>query len=235
MSPRPTLAAERRPQILAATVKVIAERGLDGTRLSDVAAEAGVSVGAIQHYFGTRERLLMQAFAYETGQAVERWLAAGDGDADGWAQLLALVDAVLDRRTFRERWSRWLEFWAAGARDPALRAELSEMYEHWRGPFRRAIRSGLESGVFSLREPIDDVVDRTVAVFDGFVLQVLLDAPGMSLERMRDLLVRGLAHDLGLSHQPAAGRGAGQRRQQRPSAARAASIPSRPRSGSSGT
>jgi AcrR family transcriptional regulator len=228
------MAAERRPQILAATVRVIAERGLDGTRLSDVAAEAGVSVGTVQHYFGTRERLLMQAFAHETGQAVERWLAAGDAGIDGWDQVLALIEAVLDRETFRQRWTRWLEFWAAGARDPTLRSELGEMYEHWRGPFRRAIRSGLESGAFSLREPIDDVVDRTVAAFDGFALQVLLDAPGMSLERMRDLLVTGLADDLGLRPR-APRRGAGQRRQKPPRAVRAASIPSRPRAGSSGT
>jgi AcrR family transcriptional regulator len=227
------MAAERRPQILAAAVRVIAERGLEGTRLSDVAAEAGVSVGTIQHYFHTRGRLLMEAFVFETDQAVERWLSAGEDRADGWEQALALIEAVLDRRTFRERWTRWLEFWAAGVRDPAIRAELGEMYEHWRAPFRRAVEAGIASGHFRPHMAVEDVVDRAVAVFDGLALQVLLDAPGMDLDRMRDLLVAGLADDLRLADP--SGDGRPQRSQKSVRAARAASIPSRPRAGSSGT
>ena len=48
-------------------------RGLTALRLADVADEAGVSVGTIQHYFGTRERLLLETFAFETERALERW------------------------------------------------------------------------------------------------------------------------------------------------------------------
>ncbi len=201
MSPRPSLAAERKPQILTAASRVIAERGLDGTRLSDVASEAGVSVGTVQHYFHTRARLLMEAFVYETEQSVERWLGAGESETDGWAQVLALIDVVFNRRFFRERWTRWLEFWAAAAREPALRREMGEMYEHWRAPIRRAIQAGIESGLFRPRMPVEDVVDRTVATFDGLALQYLLDAPGMTYERLRDLIVAGLADDLGVERQ----------------------------------
>jgi AcrR family transcriptional regulator len=196
MSPRPSRAAERKPQILAAASRVIAERGLDGTRLADVAGAAGVSVGTVQHYFHTRSRLLMETFTYETEQAVDRWLVAGDGEPDGWAQVLALIDVVFSRRLFRERWTRWLEFWAAAARDPALRREMGEVHEHWRGPVRRAIEAGIRSGRFRPRLPLDDLVDRTIATFDGLALQLLLDAPGMTYERLRTLLVAGLADDL---------------------------------------
>jgi AcrR family transcriptional regulator len=232
VSPRPSRAAERRPEILAAAARVIAARGLDGTRLSDVAAEAGVSVGTIQHYFRTRHRLLAATFAFEADRAVDRWVAAGDGGADGWNQLLALIETVLHRPTFRERWTRWLEFFAAAARDPAMRGEFPELYEQWRAPFRRAIEAGVETGAFRLRHDVEDVVDRSVALFDGLALQVLLDAPGMSLDRMRDLLVVGLADELDLAPRRAE---SPQRRQKGRRRARAASIPSRPRAGSSGT
>jgi AcrR family transcriptional regulator len=196
VSPRPSLAAERKPQILAAAARVIAQRGLDGTRLTDVAEEAGVSVGTVQHYFHTRSLLIMEAIAFETEQAVERWLGAGKHASDGWEQVLALIGVVFSRNRFRERWTRWLEFWAAATRDAALRREMGEMYEHWRAPVRRAIEAGVEAGVFSPRMPLEDIVDRTIATFDGLALQYLLDAPGMTYERMRDLLVAGLAHDL---------------------------------------
>lgn len=177
---------------------MISERGYDGTRLADVARAAGVSVGTVQHYFHTRSRLLMETFAYETERAVERWLGAAEREVegDGWAQALALIDVVFNQRSFRERWTRWLEFWAAASRDPVLRRDMGEIWEHWRAPLRRAIEAGVASGSFSPRMPIEDVVDRTIAIFDGLALQYLLDAPGMTFERLRDLLVAGLADDL---------------------------------------
>jgi AcrR family transcriptional regulator len=228
------MGAKRRPQILAASASVIARRGITALRLADVADEAGVSVGTVQHYFGTRERLLMETFRYETNRAVKRWLRAADGGATPWQRMLALVDIVLDEATFRERWTRWLQFWAVYARDPRRRRAMGEIYEQWREPFRAVIGEGVASGEFRPAWPLEDAVDRVVALLDGLALQVLLDAPGASLERTRELLVASLAADLGVD--AANGRdGHAQRLQKRESAARAASIPARPRAGSSGT
>jgi AcrR family transcriptional regulator len=219
------MAAERRPQILAAAARVIARRGLTALRLADVAVEAGLSVGTIQYYFGTRERLLMETFAFETERASDRWVSAVADGASAWEQLVALVDTVLEPPTFRERWTRWLQFWAAYARDPELRRFMGQTYDHWRAPFERAVAAGIDSGEFDPELARDLVVDRTLALFDGLALQVLIEAPGASLERMRTILLSNLASDLGL----------GQSFQKRPSEARVASIPSRPRLASSGT
>jgi AcrR family transcriptional regulator len=226
------MGSKRRPQILAASASVIATRGITGLRLADVAAEAGVSVGTVQHYFRTREGLLMETFAYETNRAVERWIRAADGGASPWQRLLALVDIVLDEATFRERWTRWLQFWAVYARDPGRRRAMGEIYEQWREPFRVVIEEGVACGEFRPAWSLEDAVDRTVALFDGLALQVVLYAPGASLERIRRLLVASLAADLGVD---GAQDGRGQRAQKRARAVRAASIPARPRVGSSGT
>jgi AcrR family transcriptional regulator len=226
------MGSTRRPQILAAAATVIARRGFTGLRLADVAAEAGVSVGTIQHYFGTRERLLMATFSFETDQAVERWFQAANGGVTPWQQVLALVDIVLEPPTFRERWTRWLQFWAVYARDPRRRRVMGEVYEQWRAPFRRVIEEGVAAGAFRLAWSIEDTVDRTVALVDGLALQTLLEAPGTSLDRMRELVVASLATDLGVD----TGGPAGRQSSQKPArAARAASMPARPRVASSGT
>ena len=47
MSPRPRLADERRPAILAAAAEVIRERGVEQTRVADVADRAGTSAPAV--------------------------------------------------------------------------------------------------------------------------------------------------------------------------------------------
>lgn len=53
--------AERRTQILEATVRVVARKGMDAASATAIAAEAGVSKGLIWHYFEDKSDLLKQA------------------------------------------------------------------------------------------------------------------------------------------------------------------------------
>ena len=53
---------DKRKQILKAAVKVFAEKGYHGCRISDVAEEAGVAYGLVYHYFGNKEGLLRTIF-----------------------------------------------------------------------------------------------------------------------------------------------------------------------------
>ncbi|MFC5402651.1 TetR/AcrR family transcriptional regulator [Cohnella soli] len=48
---------ERREQIIQAAAKVFAKRGIAGTKMSMVAAEAGISHGLVYHYFKTKNEL----------------------------------------------------------------------------------------------------------------------------------------------------------------------------------
>ncbi|NMN99959.1 TetR/AcrR family transcriptional regulator [Gordonia sp. TBRC 11910] len=51
-------ASVRRPQLVAAAQVVLARDGVAGTALRAVAAEAGVSLGTVQHVFGSKAELL---------------------------------------------------------------------------------------------------------------------------------------------------------------------------------
>ncbi|NQX62731.1 TetR/AcrR family transcriptional regulator [Paenibacillus qinlingensis] len=48
---------ERKQQITLAAVRIFAQRGLPGTKISMITAEAGVSHGLFYHYFKTKEEL----------------------------------------------------------------------------------------------------------------------------------------------------------------------------------
>lgn len=48
---------ERKQQITSSAVKIFAQRGLPGTKISMITAEAGVSHGLFYHYFKTKEEL----------------------------------------------------------------------------------------------------------------------------------------------------------------------------------
>jgi len=75
---RPSLAAERRDQILDALERCLRRRGLEGTTLDAVAREAGVQRPLIRHYFGNRDELLAAAVARAVarhGREIEAALA----------------------------------------------------------------------------------------------------------------------------------------------------------------
>lgn len=87
---------ERKKAILKAAVKVFADKGYHGCRISDVAEEAGVAYGLVYHYFGNKDALLRTIF--ETNWAV--FLKAVDAivssDAPTREKLRQIVDFLLN-------------------------------------------------------------------------------------------------------------------------------------------
>ncbi|WNQ11178.1 helix-turn-helix domain-containing protein [Paenibacillus aurantius] len=51
---------ERKEQIMAAGLRVFAKRGLAHTKMSMIAAEAGISHGLLYHYFKSKDELFLQ-------------------------------------------------------------------------------------------------------------------------------------------------------------------------------
>lgn len=58
---RPSVAAERRRQILEAAIRCIAAKGFAGTTLDGIAEEAGMARGHVRHFAGNRDDVLLGA------------------------------------------------------------------------------------------------------------------------------------------------------------------------------
>jgi len=80
---RPSVAAERREQIIEATMNTIAEHGIHGTTLDRIADAAGMSRGHVRHFVGNRDRLLhdtaVAVFADQSGEVGSILPAGIDG------------------------------------------------------------------------------------------------------------------------------------------------------------
>ena len=194
---------DRRAQILDAAVVVISRRGVDRARLADVAEEAGVSLGLVQHYFRTRERLLIETFRREQERISQIWHDAVPDDADPLTRLaeylrLSSPEGSASAATpFEPGWSFWLEFWSKANRDDEIRAEVSDIYGDFAELYREAIREGVKRGEFRISGEVEDVADRLISLADGLAVRTLLG--GLDRGRMLPLLLDGLAIELGLS------------------------------------
>ncbi|RKS08747.1 TetR family transcriptional regulator [Nocardiopsis sp. Huas11] len=66
---------QRRRELTEALWRVIAESGPEAVSIRTVAAEAGLSTGALRHYFQTREELLVFAMRLAEERVTERMIA----------------------------------------------------------------------------------------------------------------------------------------------------------------
>jgi len=119
----------RRKQLLDATLKVIARRGLTGITINDIAREAGCSYGVIAFHFETKERLLLSALDHLAQSYREVWRAALARTSDDPAEKLrALIEIDFDPRVAKSRHlAVWMAFWAEAGRVPAYRQHCARL------------------------------------------------------------------------------------------------------------
>jgi AcrR family transcriptional regulator len=179
--------AQQRERILSAAEQLLVVHGAERTRLRDVGEAAGVSIGTVQHYFDTRDRLMRELFEWSSARRLDGWLSAATDDRDAWARVTNLLGHAL-AEPIQRRSRIWIEF-CAMARNEELRAKLGHFFDAWRRPFQEAIEDGIAAGVFRPQRPTDDIVDMLIMLVDGAEVAIALGVPGTSPERLRMLLL----------------------------------------------
>lgn len=135
-----------REDVLRAAARVLAERGLDAARLRDVARAAGVSIGALQHHFDTRDDLFREAFEWSIEQLIARWRASAADEPDPWHRFELLVQALTGDPELERRCATWTEFCASAARHPGLRDGVRSVHEEWRTLLTGIVEDGVIQG-----------------------------------------------------------------------------------------
>lgn len=181
--------------ILAAALECISKSGYEATRLRDVSDAAGVSIGIIQHYFGTREQLLGEALGFASGELVEHF-AFLDGKLGPWDQLRGMIGVVCGMPSLHGRGLLWLEMSSLARRHPELRERLDSVYELWDAHIRAAVQHGAADGSLGVEpDSVDDLTAIFLAFFDGYEYEIasslVPDDPAV-LERRALLLAERL-------------------------------------------
>ncbi|MGW3095533.1 TetR/AcrR family transcriptional regulator [Streptomyces sp. NPDC001102] len=123
-APKQDRSRATRQRLLEAAVACLAEHGWAGSTVSVVAERAGVSRGAAQHHFPTREDLFTAAVEYvaeERSTALRALFPDGAGD-DRRAVVAALVD-LYTGPLFRAA----LHLWVAASNEEPLRPRVTEL------------------------------------------------------------------------------------------------------------
>jgi TetR/AcrR family fatty acid metabolism transcriptional regulator len=89
----------KRKQLLDAAVRVFARSGYHGSRVGDIAAEAGVAHGLLYHYFSSKDEVLETVFRENFGALLERFRGVEASDLAAPEKLEAIAKILL--RTWR--------------------------------------------------------------------------------------------------------------------------------------
>jgi AcrR family transcriptional regulator len=188
-----------RERILKAACELIAERGIGGARIAQIAKAAGVSTALVHYHFRTREVLLAETldYAFDLASAVRLRPASEHGEAGSAAKRLADVveQSLPTTDPGRREWQLWAELWLGAARDPSLRPIAAQMYARYRTWIAAAVAEGVAAGEFAPVDPVK-AADLAMAVIDGLGLRVLLGDPSMPLDEARDRIGEILAREL---------------------------------------
>src|SRR5687768_6389055 len=117
-------AEEARARILAAAERKLAEVGPEQLRLTELAAELGVSHQAILHHFGSREELVSAVLAHAVARVNERLADSMTGSSGLAANTLLDMIGEYYRAEGRVRTLAWL---VLSERAPQVQAKTRAM------------------------------------------------------------------------------------------------------------
>lgn len=183
---------ERRAQIAAAVLRVIARDGVKGADLRSVAKEAGCSTGVIAHYVGDKQALLLGALR-EAMHHVARAMADVAEGQSGIARLIAMLEAGMPLDAERAASCRiFYHFAAEGMNEPALAGELASYYDWWRREVGDVVETLQADGHFAGQDP-SALAETLVGLAEGLAIQGVFAADPAQAVRLSGRLADAIA------------------------------------------
>ncbi|OAA27378.1 transcriptional regulator [Frankia sp. EI5c] len=145
-------------RLLGVARKLFAEKGFEGTSVQDVVAAAGVTKGALYHYFGSKDELLYEIYGRVLRMQTDRLeeAAAREGPI---AERVHAAAADVVVTTMENLESTTIFFRSLHQLSEEKRKEVRRERRRYHQTFRAMIEEGQASGVFRDDIEADLIVD----------------------------------------------------------------------------
>lgn len=170
--------SQRRTEIVYAVWALVAEQGIDAVTMRRVAAQAGVSLGQVQHYFASKEQLLQHAC-----RAIVDLSAGHFAERTSDLSTLETIRALLLQPIPRDPVSRagvavWQAFLTRAASDPGIRDIVLDAVDGACRELTRMITQAQLEGALHGALDAARTARSLFALSYGLSQQVLIDAVG---------------------------------------------------------
>lgn len=182
--------ADRRTALVLAAYRQVADRGFEGLRTREVAAEVGVNIATLHYYFPTKEKLI-EGVVHHAMELFRTTLEPHDSSADPVTSYLRAVRRLMQEEP--ELGAVMGELTLRSSRDPALAGTFEQMYEVWHRTVRGLLRRAVKGGHLRPEVDSDDVAAIIVATLTGLTLPSRGGRPDQALRQLERWLGTGAA------------------------------------------
>jgi TetR/AcrR family transcriptional repressor of bet genes len=167
---RPSNTEQRRAQITAALLKVMARRGYDKASIADIAKAARLSPGLVHYHFKNKQEILLAALdelVARHDEGLEQRLGEATGDPK--REIDAFIDFHLGRGADAdpEALACWVLLSGEALRDAKVRGPFERALGNTTARAARIIRSGVDQGAFEC-DSIKAAASALVATIQGY-------------------------------------------------------------------
>lgn len=196
MAPRPNVSEERKHQILNAAEEVFSQKGLDDTRMDDIADQTGLSKGTLYLYFKSKDDLIIAIF--------DRMFQRELNQFDSLLRTDLGAEELLDR--FTEAMIREVklmlrlvplayEFMAMAFRSKFIQEAFKRYLNRFAEVLVPMIQRGIDAGEFRPVDPLETALTLG-AIVEGTILLWVYDRslvdPERQIRAAMALLMAGL-------------------------------------------
>lgn len=179
----------RRRQLIEAAAEVLAERGVEATRLSDVAERVGVATSLVSYYFPTRDDLILEATRFGVERYFGEETAALARIQDPLQRLEHAIHWEIPNGPRDPTWIIMIEFWMRAMRRAPLQTMAAMFQSRARMLFASIIEYGRSTGRFSPVASSESIAASIVAMIDGLTMRIVLLDPAINAAEMETLLI----------------------------------------------
>ncbi len=168
------LSGDKATRIVEAMRASVAERGFNASTFDQVAGAAGVSRGLLHYYFGTKERLLVEAVRRECqlrNERLDRAMADANSADDVLAALVNTFEEIIGEGPSPA--VMFFEVLTLAQRNQEIAAQLAELGVTVRTFVADALREKAQAGVLELRADADATASFLFALADGLTVRVM--------------------------------------------------------------
>jgi AcrR family transcriptional regulator len=189
---QPAIDVSPREALICAAAAVFLRRGFQAATLREIAAEAGMTTGAVYSNFDGKAGLFLAVLEEKLDpRLATMYEAARTAPPHGVGRRVGEEFAIYLKQ--RRRWLILLiEFWAEAARDPKLRPRFAERHGRLRAAVGEVLAERAAKLGHSLPLPAGDLATLLIALTNGMAVERLADpaaVPEDLYARALDILV----------------------------------------------
>ncbi len=186
MQKKKAIKVDNKAKILKSAIRLIGANGVDGTSLSDIAKDVGISKGTLYYYYSTKNDIVFDITSAHMTKVTENifgLIEKNKGDVP-WKEMLKILFKTLLKSETRTRLHIYLIREILGGNEK-LREQFQSTYLNW---FKM-----VEDGYLMITGDKQDIsceARSLIAFIDGYVIQTIIGVKEVNIDETIEKLSR---------------------------------------------